>query len=248
MQLKNILTCAACAAVTIATASSAFAHDVVGGSEHQQKRTLDHIQKVENYMAKNYNLSLGENVTVILAKNTKEFRQYKEKLDSDKHELKFEYDKDRAFAVQDSPTILLNYGAMNVTDFKFYLTHELVHRYQVQEAAKKGLSVDDNAVYSEGIADLIAARMTNKYIRNAADFGEDPSYELLKPAKNFNLALEEWTPHARKNELTGSKQGFLYRGPGIFSFDGIPALSRYYAAKIESERQKQGLPPAVFVE
>lgn len=249
MQLKNILTCAAFAAVTIATASSAFAHDVVGGSENYKKRTLNHIQKVENYMAKNYNLSLDENVTVVLAKDTKEFKLYKERLNFSDHELKFGFNQNRAFAVQDKPIILLNKKVMSDKEFDYYLTHELVHRYQVQEAKKKNLSVDKNAVFTEGMAGLIATKMSKFYVRCAADYGANPSYEMLKPAKNFNLAVQKWTPLSKKNQLEGRKiVSPLTSSPTLYAFDGILSLSRYYAQKVEQQRQKQGLPPAVFVE
>lgn len=135
--------------------ASCQAHTVADDNPKMQEKALAVIDKVESFMKTNYNISLRNDVTVINTYDyAKTITEYK------LQNIQYALEHSAAVSVPQRNLIILNMNIVTPEAYDFFLTHELVHKYQNLQAAFDGNSADNHIGILEGIADEIAQKLT----------------------------------------------------------------------------------------
>lgn len=157
--------------------ASCQAHTVADDNPKMQKKALAVINKVESFMKTNYNISLRSNVTIINTYNyTKTITDYK------LQDIQYALEHSAAVSVPQRNLIILNMNIVTPEAYDFFLTHELVHKYQNLQAAFDGNNVNNHIGILEGIADDIAQKLTK--ITLSCEDQKIPFSEIASP-KDF---------------------------------------------------------------
>ena len=131
------------------------AHKVIGGNEN---RTLQDIKIIENYYHHYDGIVLNRELVIL---NVFGSKQFKEELEKNKI-VNAKLIAKRAQAVTSrNNLIIINTAGLSDTEYLFYLAHEITHQYQYQLL---GNSVTDDMVYLEGSAEIMASKISGRYI------------------------------------------------------------------------------------
>ena len=134
--------------------TTCFAHKAIG---YKTERTMQDIQKIEDYFLNKYNLSLKNNVTVYVTKSHKE---YIDTLVRCKVQNAKEIARTSYAVTSKTNTILIDGSMLSDKHFFFILAHEMVHRYQFENIENPHADY----VMLEGLADNIASKISGYYI------------------------------------------------------------------------------------
>lgn len=178
--MKHRLTAILTALTLSLTASIASAHTIYDDNQTTKKQAEATIKKLDAYMSKHYNITLTDDMTII---NTRNYKNDLKKYNLQDYGYAVEHSA--AVSVPARNIIIINVGTVTKKSYNFFLTHELVHKYQSLKAKQKNTTMDNHAGLLEGIADKIAENVTG--IRLSADDQKIP-FDNLKSAKELKAA------------------------------------------------------------
>lgn len=169
------------------------AHKAIG---YKPERTMEGIQKTEQYFRDNYNLSLKNDVIVYVTKSYKEYQSVLEKFNVPNAK---ELTRNSYAVTSGTNGILINGSGLSDRHFLFILAHELVHKYQFENYPNPHADY----VLLEGKADIIAEEIS-KYDIPVSN--HNIPYEELKTREGFfknsknrpNDTLEQIRYYAKK--------------------------------------------------
>ena len=170
-------------ALLLAISAACQAHIVADDNPKMQKKALAVINKVENFMKTNYNISLRNDVTVINTYDyAKTITEYK------LQDIRYALEHSAAVSVPQRNLIILNMNIVTPEAYDFFLTHELVHKYQNLQAAFDGNNVNNHIGILEGIADDIAQKLTK--ITLSCKDQKIPFSEIASPKEFQNANIK----------------------------------------------------------
>ena len=150
------------------------AHTIVDNHPEMQKQAEEVMKQVDGYMKDKYQVSLNEEMTIV---NTydyeKDVKTYK--LEDAAYAIKYS----AAVSVQSRNLIILNMQIVTPEAYRFFLTHELVHKYQAIKAKEEQTTMNKNVGLVEGMADIIAEDLTS--IQLETKDRDIPRKELAPP-------------------------------------------------------------------
>lgn len=162
------------------TASIASAHTIYDSNQTTRKQTEATIRKLDTYMSKHYNITLTDDMTII---NTHDYKSDLKKYNLEDYGYAVEHSA--AVSIPAKNIIIINVGTVTKESYNFFLTHELVHKYQSLKAKQENTTMDNHAGLLEGIADKIAENVTG--IRLSSNDQKIP-FDNLKSAKELKAA------------------------------------------------------------
>lgn len=178
--MKHKLTAFLTALTLTLTASAASAHTIYDNNQTTKKQAESAIKKLDAYMSKHYNITLTDNMTII---NTRDYKGDLEKYNLLDYGYAVEHSA--AVSVPARNIIIINMETITKESYNFFLTHELVHKYQSLKAKQENTTMDNHAGLLEGIADKIAEDVTS--IRLSSEDQKIP-FDNLKSAKELKTA------------------------------------------------------------
>lgn len=160
------------------------AHTIVDHHPEMQKQTEEVMEQVESYMKNKYQVSLNEEMTIV---NTYDYGKDAEtyKLEDAAYAIKYS----AAVSVPSRNLIILNMQIVTPEAYRFFLTHELVHKYQAIKAKEEQTTMNKNVGLTEGMADIIAEDLTSIQLESK-DRGI-PRNELATP-EDFKEAVKTY--------------------------------------------------------
>lgn len=160
------------------------AHTIVDNHPEMQKQTEEVIEQVESYMKNKYQVSLNEEMTIV---NTYDYEEDVKtyKLEDAAYAIKYS----AAVSVPSRNLIILNMQIVTPEAYRFFLTHELVHKYQAIKAKEEQTTMNKNVGLVEGMADIIAEDLTN--IQLESKDRNIPRNELATP-EGFKKAVKTY--------------------------------------------------------
>lgn len=141
--------------LTIFSTTTIEAHTIYEKNPVILTKIENTLKTTDEYMLKHYNLSLKDNLTII---NTYDYKK-----DINKFHLednKYAIAHSAAVSIPGKNTIILNMNIITPEAYPFFLTHELIHKYQKTMAENKNESMNNHIGLTEGIADVLAERIT----------------------------------------------------------------------------------------
>ena len=156
------------------------AHTIHDDNIATRKQAESAIEKLDSYMSKYYNITLTDDMTII---NTRNYKSDLEKYNLLDYGYAVEHSA--AVSVPARNIIIINMGTITKESYNFFLTHELVHKYQSLKAKQENTTMDNHAGLLEGIADKIAEDVTG--IRLSSEDQKIP-FNNLKSAKELKSA------------------------------------------------------------
>lgn len=160
------------------------AHTIVDNHPEMQKQTEEVMEQVESYMKDKYQVSLNEEMTIVntydYEKNVKTY-----KLEDAAYAIKYS----AAVSVPSRNLIILNMQIVTPEAYRFFLTHELVHKYQAIKAKKEQTTMNKNVGLAEGMADIIAEDLTSIQLKSKDR--NIPRNELATP-EDFKKAVKTY--------------------------------------------------------
>lgn len=121
-----------------------------------EKQGKEVMEQVESYMKDKYQVSLKEEMTIV---NTYDYGKDVEtyKLRDAAYAVKYS----AAVSVPNRNLIIINMQIVTPEAYRFFLTHELVHKYQAIKAKEELTTINKNVGLPEGMADIIAQDLTS---------------------------------------------------------------------------------------
>lgn len=160
------------------------AHTIVDHHPEMEKQAKEVMEQVENYMKDKYQVSLNEEMTIV---NTYDYGK-----DAETYKLKdaaYAVKYSAAVSVPDRNLIILNMQIVTPEAYRFFLIHELVHKYQAIKAKEEQTTMNKNVGLTEGMADIIAEDLTN--IQLESKNRGIPRNELATP-EDFKKAVKTY--------------------------------------------------------
>ena len=160
------------------------AHTIVDNHPEMEKQAKEVMKQVESYMKDKYQVSLNEEMTIV---NTYDYGK-----DAETYELKdaaYAVKYSAAVSVPDRNLIILNMQIVTPEAYRFFLIHELVHKYQAIKAKEEQTTMNKNVGLTEGMADIIAEDLTN--IQLESKNRGIPRNELATP-QDFKKAVKTY--------------------------------------------------------
>ena len=137
------------------------AHTIVDNHPEMQKQAEEVMKQVDGYMKDKYQVSLNEEITIV---NTYDYEEDVKtyKLEDAAYAIKYS----AAVSVPSRNLIILNMKIVTPEAYRFFLIHELVHKYQTIKAKEEQTTMNKNVGLAEGMADIIAEDLTNIYLES----------------------------------------------------------------------------------
>lgn len=160
------------------------AHTIVDNHPEMEKQAKEVMEQVESYMKDKYQVSLNEEMTIV---NTYDYEEDVKtyKLKDATYAIKYS----AAVSVPSRNLIILNMQIVTPEAYRFFLTHELVHKYQAIKAKEEQTTMNKNVGLAEGMADIIAEDLTSICLESK-DRGI-PRNELATP-EDFKKAVKTY--------------------------------------------------------
>ena len=160
------------------------AHTIVDNHQEMQKQAEEVMKQVDGYMKDKYQVSLNEEMTIV---NTYDYegdvKTYK--LEDAAYAIKYS----AAVSVPSRNLIILNMHIVTPEAYRFFLIHELVHKYQNIKAKEEQTTMNKNVGLVEGMADIIAEDLTS--IQLESKDRDIPRNELATP-EDFKKAVKTY--------------------------------------------------------
>lgn len=160
------------------------AHTIVDHHPEMEKQAKEVMEQVESYMKDKYQVSLNEEMTIVNTYNYEE--------DAETYKLKdatYAVKYSAAVSVPSRNLIILNMQIVTPEAYRFFLIHELVHKYQAVKAKEEQTTMNKNVGLTEGMADIIAQDLTSISLESK-DRGI-PRNELATP-EDFKKAVKTY--------------------------------------------------------
>lgn len=160
------------------------AHTIVDNHPEMQKQAEEMMKQVDGYMKDKYQVSLNEEMTIV---NTYDYEEDVKtyKLEDAAYAIRYS----AAVSVQSRNLIILNMQIMTPEAYRFFLTHELVHKYQNIKAKEEQTTMNKNVGLAEGMADIIAEDLTSIQLESKGR--NIPRNELATP-EDFKKAVKTY--------------------------------------------------------
>ena len=158
-------------------ASPCEAHTIVDDHKDMQIRAENTLKDTETYMQKKYHLHLADDMTII---NTYEYEKTLKEYDL--QDIQYAIEHSAAISVPTRNLIVINMNIVSPEAYEFFLTHELVHKYETEKSKyHTGLA--------EGIADVIAMDVRGVHLECK---DQHIPYEDLTTGQDFQEAVEKY--------------------------------------------------------
>lgn len=196
--MKKLAYTILCSSFIVFSTTTIEAHTIYEKNPEILKTAENTLKTTDEYMKNNYSLSLTDNLTII---NT-----YDYKTDINKFHLednKYAIEHSAAVSIPGRNTIILNMNIITPEAYSFFLTHELIHKYQTIQANKNRETINNHIGLTEGIADIIAEKLTGITLSSK---DQNIPFESLQTMTDFQTANKNY------NETTVYEQCRYYAG------------------------------------
>lgn len=201
------------------------------------------IHKTIEFFEQTYGIKLKRNIKVVLAADD---AAYKAALiqETGASELEAERRVRNTVAWSSGHKVIRNTAKANdKLNNVFKMSHEIVHQYQEQETGGAGMQLE---WFAEGMADVIAAHVTDKAHLMPIDKFKETAQATVRTARSLPLLAELHSPEDFNKALETYGSGITYRSAdlGVLSLVekyGLPQLIEFLR-----ELRKMRAPAAAF--